>query len=74
MKRARRKCGINTYPSIRLADIKTILKACYNICNYFGKTGQRYRTRHQNIIIQISKDKGDEEAEGRILAIVSTEK
>lgn len=50
------------------------LKACTEKCNYFQKNGQKYRTRHLKNRRKVTKDKGDEEAETRILVIISREK
>ena len=50
------------------------LKVCKEKCNYFRKNGQQYRTRHPKNRLKIVEDKGDEEAETRILAIISAEK
>ena len=50
------------------------LKACKDKCNYFCKHGQKYRNRHLKGILKISQDKGGEQAEKRILAILQGEK
>ena len=50
------------------------LKVCKEKCNYFKNNGQQYRTHHLKNRLKIAKDKGDEEAETRILAIISAEK
>ena len=43
-------------------------------CNYFREHGQKYRNRHLKVRLEISQDKGDEQTEKRILAILQGEK
>ena len=74
LKRAARRCGINNCLRISLAEVRARLKVCKEKYNYFRKNGQKYRTRHLKNRLKIAKDKGDEEAETRILAIISAEK
>ena len=46
---------------------------CKEKCNYFCKHGKKYRTRSLNVRLKIAQDKGDEQTEKRILAILQGE-
>ena len=74
MKRAERRYGIRNPLSIPLSEVRARLKVCREKCNYFCKHGKKYRTRHLNVRLKIAQDKGDEQAEKRILAILQGEK
>ena len=74
MKRAERRCRIRNPLSILLSEVRARLKVCKEKCNYFSKHGQNYRTRHLNVRLKIAQDKGDEQAEKRILDILQGEK
>ena len=47
---------------------------CKEKCNYFRKHGKKNRTRHLNVRFKIAQDKGDDQAENMILAILQGEK
>ena len=74
MKRAARRRGTKNCLRISLAEVRSRLKVCKEKCNDPRKNGQYYRTRHLKNRRKVAKDKGDEEAEIRILAIISAEK
>ena len=74
LKRAARCCGIEKSLSMPLSEIKARLNMCKEKCNFFRKHGQKYRTRHLKRRLEVAKEKGDEEAEVRILAIIKGEK
>ena len=57
-----------------LEEIRLRLKECKRKCNYFRKHGHRHRRRHLTDRLQKAKARGDEEAEKRILEIISQEK
>ena len=57
-----------------LFEIKARLKVCKEKCNIIRKHGQKYRNRHLKHSLEVAKEKGDEEAEMRILAILKGEK
>ena len=74
LKRAARRCGICNPLSIPLSEERARLKVCKEKYNYFRKHGQKYRNRHLKVRLKTSQDKGDEQAEKRILAIIQGEK
>ena len=74
LKREARKCGICNPLSIPLSEVRARLKVCKEKCNYFCKHGKKYRNHHLKVRLKISQDKGDEQAEKRILAILQGEK
>ena len=74
LKRAARRCGIRNPLYIPLSEVRARLKVCKEKCNYFRKHGQKYRTCHLNFRLKIAQDKGDEQSEKRILAILQGEK
>jgi hypothetical protein len=74
LKRAARRCGIMKPLSMSLSEIKARLKVCKEKCNFFRKHGQKYRNRHMKYRLEVAKEKGGEEAEVRILAIIKGEK
>ena len=74
LKRSARRCGIKNCLSMNLTEARARLKVYKDTCNYFRKNGPKHRTRHLKNRLQIAKDKGEEEAESRILAIISAEK
>ena len=74
LKRAARRCGIEKPLSMPISEIKARLKVCKEKCNFFCKHRQKYRTRHLKRRLEVAKEKGDEEAEVRILAIIKGEK
>lgn len=59
---------------MKLSEIRDRLKVCKEKCNYFRKHGQKFRTRHLKNILLVAQGKGNEEAEAKILAIISSEK
>ena len=74
LKRAARRCGIGDPLSIPLSEVRARLRLCKEKCNSFRKHGKKYRNRHLKVRLKISQDKGDEQAEKRILAILQDEK
>ena len=74
LKRAARSFRIRNTLSIPLLEVRARLKVCKKKCNYFRKHGQKYRNRHLKVRLKIAQDKGDEQAEKRILAILQGEK
>ena len=73
MESAERTCGERNTLSNPLSEVSERLQVCKEKCNYFRKHGQKYRNRHLKVRLKISQDKGDEEAEKRILAILQGE-
>ena len=57
-----------------LSEIKARLKVCKEKCNFFRKHEKKYRNKHLKRRLVVAKEKGDEEAEVRILAIIKGEK
>ena len=74
LKRSARRCGILRPLSMPLEEIRLRLKECKRKCNYFRKHGHRHRRRHLTDRLQKAKARGDEEAEKKILEIISREK
>ena len=74
LKREARRCGVRNPISIPLSEVRARLKVCKDKYNYFCKHGQKYRTRHLNVRLKIAQDKGDGQAEKRILDILQGEK
>ena len=73
LKRATRRCDIKHCLHIIPADVGTRLKIYKEKCNYFQNNRQQYRTYHLKNRPKVAKDKGVEEAETGILAIISVE-
>ena len=74
LRRAARRCGINNPLRMPLHEVRLRLKECKKKCNYFRKHGHRHRRRHLVDRLQKAKESKNEEAETRILAIISREK
>ena len=74
LKRVAMRCGICNLLSMHLSEVQAQLKVCKDKCNYFRKHGQKYRTRHLKDRLNIAKNKGEEQLEKRILAIIQGEK
>ena len=74
LKREARRCRNRNPLPIPLSEVRARLKVCKEKCNYFRKHGQKYRNHHLKVRFKISQDKGDEQAEKRILAILQGEK
>ena len=74
LKQTARRCGIRNPLKLSLEEIQERLQVCKEQCKYFRKHGQRYRRKHLQSRLQAAKDRRDEEAEHRILAILAREK
>ena len=74
LKRAARRCNITAPFSLSLQEIRARLSTCKEQCSYFRRHGARYRRRHLYKCLEGAQDRQDEEAEKKILAIISREK
>ncbi len=54
--------------------MKARLEICKERCNYFRKNGKYYRRRHLNKRLEAARDREDDLAEKKILAIIHREK
>lgn len=71
--RQARHCHITNPLSLSIKKMRDRLAECKRRCRYFTKHGHRHRKTHQMNRLQIAQDKRDEEAEQRILQIISGE-
>ena len=74
LKRAARRCGISSPLRLSLEEVRARLKVCKEKCNYYKKHGHRHRRKHLRDRLSKARASQDEEAEKRILAIISREK
>ena len=58
---------------LSVEEISQLLDECKCQCKHFEIHGQKYRSRHLNRRLAAAREKGDEEAERRILEIVQQE-
>jgi hypothetical protein len=58
---------------LSVEEISQLLDECKRQCKHFEIHGQKYRSRHLNRRLVAAREKGDEEAERRILEIVQQE-
>ena len=72
--RQARRCRINDPLALSIQTIKDRLHECKQRCNFFTKHGHRHRRTHLHSRLHEAKDKGDEDAERRILQIIKGEK
>jgi hypothetical protein len=74
LKRAARRCKVANAFRLTIEEISQRLDECKKQCKHFEIHGQKYRTQHLNRRLAAAQEKGDEEAERRILEIVQREK
>jgi hypothetical protein len=55
-------------------ELKLWLKICKQKCDYFQKHGKWHRRQHLNQCLEEAKDRADDEAKQKILAIIQWEK
>ena len=74
LKRTARQCRIENpfFPSVE--ELQLWLKICKAKCNYFRKHGKRHCQQHLTQCHDAVKDREDEDAERKILAIIQMEK
>ena len=68
------RCGIKQPFQLSVQEIKERLEICKEKCKYFRRHGHHYRRKHLHNCLKAAKDRGDEEAENKILAILQREK
>ena len=74
LKRSARRCGIVNPLKLPLDEIRARLKVCKEKLEYFAKHGHRSRRKHLNNRLKAARQRKDEDAEARILAILEREK
>ena len=74
LRRTARRVGIRNPLGLSLLEVKARLEHCKEKCNYFRRHGKRYRKKHLEERLDEAKEREDEEAENRILAIIKREK
>ena len=74
LKRAARRCKVANAFRLTIEEISQRLDECKKQCKYYKIHGQKYRTKHLNRRLAAAQEKGDEEAERRILEIVQWER
>ena len=74
LKRAAWRCGIERVLQLPLHEVRVRLKICKNKCAYFWRHGHRYQQKHLNNWLDAARQRQDEEAETKILAIIQREK
>ena len=73
LKRAARKCGIKRPLQLPLRELNQRIKVCKKKCDYYKKHRHRDRRKHLNKRLDAAKERNDEEAETKILAILQRE-
>ena len=74
LKKAARRCKISNPFSLTPEEISMRLRECKNRLKHFKIHSQKYRTQHLQRRLDAAKDAGDDEAEKRILQIISRER
>lgn len=74
LKRSARRSGIHRIMSLSETEIRARLKVCRSKCDYFRRTGKRYRRKHLHERLRKAREKEDEKLERRILDIIQNEK
>jgi hypothetical protein len=74
LKRMARRCNIPNVMSLTIPKIEMHLKTCITQCDYFRKHGKAYRRKHLYQRLDAAKEKEDEEATKKFLAIIQREK
>ena len=74
LKHTARQCQIKNLFFLSMEELQLRLKICKTKCNYFRKHGKRCCQQHLTQCLKAAKDREDEEAEQKILAIIQREK
>lgn len=74
LRRLARRLKILNLFSLSKEMVVMKLQECKQQCKYFRVHGQRYRTQHLNRRLEAARSRGDEEAEKRILQIITRER
>jgi hypothetical protein len=74
LKRTARRCRIKNPFFLSVEELQLRLKICKTKCDYFRKHGKRHRQQHLTQCLEAAKDREDEDAERKILAIIRREK
>lgn len=73
LKRAACRCKVANTFCFTIEELSQRLNECKKHCKYYEVHSQRYRTEHLNRLLAAAQEKGDEEAQRRILEIVQRE-
>ena len=74
LKRIARRVGVRNPLGLPLSEIKARLEHYKEKCNYYRRHGKKYRRRHLENRLDEVREREDQEAENRILAIIKREK
>ena len=74
MKRTARQCRIKNPFFLSVEELQLWLNICKTKCNYFRKHGKWHRQQHLTQCLDAAKDREDEDAERKILAIIQGKK
>jgi hypothetical protein len=74
LKRTARRCQIENPFFLSVEELQLRLKICKTKCDYFRKHGKRHCQQHLTQCLEAAKDREDEDAERKILAIIRREK
>jgi hypothetical protein len=74
LKRTARRCQIDGPFFLSVEELKLQLRICKRKCNYFRKHGKRHRQQHLDQCLEVAKDRADDDAKQKILAITQQEK
>ena len=74
LNRTARQCQNRTPFLLSVKELQLRLKICKTKCDYFWKHGKRHCQQHLTQCLEVAKDRLDEDAEQKFLAIVQSEK
>jgi hypothetical protein len=74
LKHTAQRCQINGPFFLPVEELKLWLGICKQKSDYFQKHGKRHRQQHLDQCLEAAKDRADDDAKQKILAIVRQEK
>jgi hypothetical protein len=74
LKRTTQRCRIKGPFFLLIEELKLRIGICKQKCDYFRKYGKRHRQQHLDQCLEAAKDRADDDAKHKILAIIQREK
>ncbi len=74
LKHTAQRCRIDAHFFLMVEELRLRLEICKQKCNYFWKHGKWHHRQHLNQCLEEVKDRADDEAKQKILAIIQQEK
>ena len=74
LKRAARRCNISNPLGLSAGGIAARVEECKRECKFYQEHGKQFRAQHLTMRLRLALERADEEAVGKIAAIIQWEK